>query len=111
MKKIGIIIGCFFCVMLLGIFFINVPIGILTLYLTYIFLEDPPYAKKQSNVKMYNYNETINLLIGNNDNANIKYVCPYLSNLVAVTLCFFVPSVERVCKIRGNFVTCRFKKL
>ena len=22
----------------------------------------------------------INLLIGNNDNANIKYVCPYLSN-------------------------------
>ena len=35
---------------------------------------------KQSNVKIYNYNETINLLIGNNDNANIKYVCPYLSN-------------------------------
>ena len=29
---------------------------------------------------MYNYNETLNLLIGNNDNANIKYVCPYLSN-------------------------------
>jgi DHA2 family multidrug resistance protein len=34
------------------IFFINVPIGILTLYLTNIFLEDPPYARKKSNVKI-----------------------------------------------------------
>ena len=32
------------------IFFINVPIGILTVYLTTIFLEDPPYARKQNNV-------------------------------------------------------------
>lgn len=35
---------------------------------------------KQSNVKIYNYDDKINLAIGNNDNANIKYVCPYLSN-------------------------------
>lgn len=34
------------------IFFINVPIGILTLYLTQIFLEDPPYARRQQNVKI-----------------------------------------------------------
>lgn len=34
------------------IFFINVPVGIFTLYLTKIFLEDPPYARKQSNVKI-----------------------------------------------------------
>ncbi len=34
------------------IFFINVPIGFLTMYLTTIFLEDPPYARKQSNVKI-----------------------------------------------------------
>jgi len=34
------------------IFFINVPIGILTIYLTHVFFEDPPYARKQSNVKI-----------------------------------------------------------
>ena len=34
------------------IFFINVPIGILTLYLTQIFMEDPPYARKQDNIKI-----------------------------------------------------------
>ena len=34
------------------IFFINVPIGILAVYLTKVFLEDPPYAKKQDNVKI-----------------------------------------------------------
>lgn len=32
------------------IFFINVPIGIFTIYISHILLEDPPYAKKQSNV-------------------------------------------------------------
>lgn len=32
------------------IFFINVPIGIFTVYLAQVFLEDPPYARKQSNV-------------------------------------------------------------
>ena len=32
------------------IFFINVPIGIFTVYLAHLFLEDPPYAKKQKNV-------------------------------------------------------------
>lgn len=34
------------------IFFINVPIGFLAVYLTKTFLEDPPYAKKQDNVKI-----------------------------------------------------------
>ena len=34
------------------IFFINVPIGFLAVYLTKIFLEDPPYAQKQNNVKI-----------------------------------------------------------
>lgn len=34
------------------IFFINVPIGILTVFLTKIFLEDPPYARRQKNVKV-----------------------------------------------------------
>ena len=32
------------------IFFINVPIGILTIYLAKMYLEDPPYAQKQKNV-------------------------------------------------------------
>ena len=32
------------------IFFINVPIGFLTVYLSKVFLEDPPYAQKQKNV-------------------------------------------------------------
>ena len=32
------------------IFFINLPIGILTVYLAKIFIEDPPYARKQKNV-------------------------------------------------------------
>ena len=34
------------------IFFINVPIGILTLWLAKVLLEDPPYAQKQDNVKL-----------------------------------------------------------
>ncbi len=34
------------------IFFINVPIGIFTMWLSKIFLEDPPYAQKQENVKL-----------------------------------------------------------
>ena len=34
------------------IFFINVPIGILTVYLTQKLLEDPPYARKQKNVSI-----------------------------------------------------------
>lgn len=34
------------------IFFINVPVGILAVYLTKQLLEDPPYAKKQKDVKI-----------------------------------------------------------
>lgn len=34
------------------IFFINVPIGILTVFLSKTFLEDPPYAQKQSRVHL-----------------------------------------------------------
>ena len=34
------------------IFFINIPIGFIALYLAKTFLEDPPYAKRQQNVKM-----------------------------------------------------------
>jgi DHA2 family multidrug resistance protein len=34
------------------IFFINLPIGILTVILAKMFLEDPPYARKQKNVKL-----------------------------------------------------------
>lgn len=33
------------------IYFINIPIGILIIWLSIQFLEDPPYAKKQKNVK------------------------------------------------------------
>lgn len=34
------------------IFFVNVPVGILTVFLARKFLEDPPYARKQENVKI-----------------------------------------------------------
>ena len=34
------------------IYFINIPFGILALYLTQQFVEEPPYSKKQKNVKM-----------------------------------------------------------
>ncbi len=34
------------------IFFINIPIGILSLILTKMYVEDPPYLKKQSNIKI-----------------------------------------------------------
>ena len=34
------------------IYFINVPFGILCLYLTQQYVEEPPYSKKQKNVKM-----------------------------------------------------------
>ncbi len=34
------------------IFFINIPIGILCVYLAKELIEDPPYARKQENVKM-----------------------------------------------------------
>ena len=34
------------------IYFINVPFGILCLYLTQQFVEEPPYSRKQSDVKM-----------------------------------------------------------
>lgn len=34
------------------IFFINVPIGIFTIWLSKMLLEDPPYAQKQNNVKL-----------------------------------------------------------
>ncbi len=34
------------------IFFINVPFGFLTVFLAKTLLEDPPYAKKQANVKL-----------------------------------------------------------
>ena len=34
------------------IFFINLPFGIFTVYLAKTFLEDPPYARKQENVKL-----------------------------------------------------------
>lgn len=36
------------------IFFINIPIGIFTLYISKLFLEDPPYAQKQKGVKIDN---------------------------------------------------------
>ena len=35
-----------------GIFFINIPVGILTMILIKILIEDPPYAKKQKNLKI-----------------------------------------------------------
>ena len=34
------------------IYFINIPFGILCLYLTHKYVEEPPYSKKQQNVKM-----------------------------------------------------------
>lgn len=34
------------------IYFINIPFGILTLYLTQKYFEEPPYSRKQKNVKM-----------------------------------------------------------
>ena len=34
------------------IYFINIPFGILCLYLTQNYLEEPPYSRKQENVKM-----------------------------------------------------------
>lgn len=34
------------------IYFINIPFGILCLYLTKLYVEEPPYSKKQENVKM-----------------------------------------------------------
>ena len=34
------------------IYFVNIPIGIVAIYLSKICIEDPPYAKKQSNVKI-----------------------------------------------------------
>ena len=34
------------------IYFINIPFGILCLYLTQNYVEEPPYSRKQSNVKM-----------------------------------------------------------
>ena len=34
------------------IYFINIPFGILCLYLTKEYVEEPPYSRKQSNVKM-----------------------------------------------------------
>ena len=34
------------------IYFINIPFGILCLYLTKEYIEEPPYSRKQSNVKM-----------------------------------------------------------
>ena len=34
------------------IFFINVPIGIFTVWISKVLLEDPPYAQKQDNVKL-----------------------------------------------------------
>ncbi len=34
------------------IYFINIPFGILCLYLTKQYVEEPPYSRKQSNVKM-----------------------------------------------------------
>ena len=33
------------------IFFINIPVGFLTLYISKTLLEDPPYARKQKGVK------------------------------------------------------------
>ena len=36
------------------IYFINIPIGIIAIYLSKRLLEDPPYAQKQENVKMDN---------------------------------------------------------
>lgn len=35
-----------------GIFFINIPVGLLTMLLIKILIEDPPYARKQKNVKI-----------------------------------------------------------
>ncbi len=34
------------------IYFINIPFGILCLYLTHKYVEEPPYSRKQTNVKM-----------------------------------------------------------
>ena len=35
-----------------GIFFINIPIGLLTMLLIKVLIDDPPYAKKQKNVRI-----------------------------------------------------------
>lgn len=108
------------------IFFINLPIGILTLYLTYVFLEDPPYAKKQANVKidylgfflLIIWMITLQVIL---DKGNTKdwFGSPFIVRLSLVFalsfLCFMISQVTRkntlldlsVCKDK-NFMVGTF---
>ncbi len=87
------------------IFFINIPIGFIALYLAKTFLEDPPYAKRQKNVKLdywgfiFLITWIVSLQIvldkGNNvDWFNTTWICQLFTVSCISALLFFISQIR-----------------
>ncbi|MBQ2645273.1 DHA2 family efflux MFS transporter permease subunit [bacterium] len=88
------------------IFFINLPFGILTVYLAKIFLEDPPYARKQKNVKLDTagfflltvWLATLQVILDKGNNAdwfNAPWICRLSIICVLSGFLFFVSQMKQ----------------
>ena len=84
------------------IYFINIPIGILTVWLSNIYIYDPPYARKQENVKTDGFGFfmltiwllTLQIVLDKGNNAdwfNAPWIC-WLSAISTLTGILFLVS-------------------
>lgn len=88
------------------IFFINVPFGILTICLTKMLLEDPPYARKQKGVKLDAkgfflltvWLTTLQIILDKGNNAdwfNAPWICRLACICVLSGFLFFVSQMKK----------------
>lgn len=88
------------------IFFINLPIGIFTIWLAKTFLEDPPYARKQKNVKLdvsgfftlTIWLTTLQIILDKGNNAdwfNAPWICKLAIICVLSGFLFFVSQMKK----------------
>jgi len=88
------------------IFFINVPFGCLAVILSKKFIEDPPYAKKQKNVKIDGLGLsfliiwliTLQIVLDKGNNAdwfNTPWICWMTAVSVIAAILFFISQAKR----------------
>ncbi|MCR5261636.1 MAG: DHA2 family efflux MFS transporter permease subunit [Candidatus Gastranaerophilales bacterium] len=88
------------------IFFINLPFGILTVWLAKTLLEDPPYARKQKNVKLDTagfflltlWLTTLQIILDKGNNAdwfNAPWICRLTVICVLSGFLFFVSQMKK----------------